>query len=246
MNCSGELSHKKRTICQAIATERALSIIDSDRNQLPYALPGYSYQISPYNNLLQSQWKYHHSWPSQTLLLYDHRRFRGISQDIVSGIYEIHEEYLQTQTILNSRSLKGRIVKSLQDYQEELTIHARYSNISPYLSPSCLLTDDSTLLYSTHPALRCEEARLFPLMSERYWHDNELENLTSQHELLDQKIRSLNELLQELSENSDGEDLRLLLITAIEADDILLHHLGIPPTLPSLPVLIFSPHLCSL
>jgi hypothetical protein len=85
-------------------------------------------------------------------------------------------------------------------------------------------------------------------MSERYWHDNELENLTAQHELLDQKIQTLNEMLQNFSENSEGDDLRLLLITAIEADEILLHHLGIhPPLFTPSPLLLSSPlDLCSL
>jgi hypothetical protein len=212
IDCRGELSHKKRSICQAISTERASLIIDSDRQQLPYPISGYSSPMSVNgNHLVQSQWRDHPNWPSQTLLIYDHRHFRGTSQDIVSGIYEIFEHYLQTKKILKTlRSLKIRILQILQNYQEELINHARYAPFH-LLSSFCW---------------RCEEARLFPLMKERYWKDNELDTLTSQHLLLDQRIQTLHEMLQNLSEDSDGEDLRLLLVTAIEADEILLHHLG--------------------
>jgi hypothetical protein len=126
INCHGELSHKRRSICQAIATERASSIIDSDRQKIPFHISGYSYQISVFDNLIQSQWISHPNWPSQTLLIYDHRHFRGISQDIVSGIYEIYDQFLQTQKFLNTRSLKLRILKILQNFQDELILHARF------------------------------------------------------------------------------------------------------------------------
>jgi hypothetical protein len=75
--------------------------------------------------------------------------------------------------------------------------------------------------------LRWEERRLFPSLSARYWFEKEDDTLAAQHTLLDQKLNQVTEMLKTLPEEPDDE-IRLLLITAIEADEILLHHLGTP------------------
>lgn len=65
-------------------------------------------------------------------------------------------------------------------------------------------------------------------MERKVWNEEEVNTLASQHLLLDQKLETLSELLNTLFTDSDvsQDDLRLVLLTAIEADEILLHHLG--------------------
>jgi hypothetical protein len=55
--------------------------------------------------------------------------------------------------------------------------------------------------------------------------------LSDQHKLLDQKLNQASEMLHSLPDRPDDE-IRLLLITVVEADEILLHHLGTTASRP--------------
>lgn len=63
-------------------------------------------------------------------------------------------------------------------------------------------------------------------MASRVWNEDDVNSLSYQHMLLDQKLEIVFELLDSLTNSASQDDIRLLLLTAIEADEILLHHLG--------------------
>jgi hypothetical protein len=135
LDCSGRLSHKKRSICQAIATERAALIVDNDRQRVPYPLSGYVSSRAIGDGLHQEQWKQHPNWTKQTLIISHHRRFRGVSQDIVSGVLDLYENYLDSSShgARTLSSLKSKLVEILRHFQEELISHAGWVCSSPRL-----------------------------------------------------------------------------------------------------------------
>ena len=78
--------------------------------------------------------------------------------------------------------------------------------------------------------IRYEETILFPRLQE-HWNSAEFQtNISDQHLLLDSQIETLQNLVQTVKEGSSvlpQEEMLFLLLTAIELDEILLHHLGL-------------------
>lgn len=115
------LSYKKKLFCKALTIERIFIIIDSNRNIIPFPLLSYQH-FNNYSNLNYNEWKLHLNWNKQTLLLSSHCYFRGISQDIVCGIYELYN--ILNNSLKIYKSLIIKIDKLLTKFKNDLISHA--------------------------------------------------------------------------------------------------------------------------
>jgi hypothetical protein len=127
LDCTGKLSRAKKSICHAVAMERARECIDSNRQMIPFILEHYDL-IEDFGYLPiipKEQWENHPNWPDQTLLLKAHRYFRCIMQDIVAGLLDIYESVPEK----NPRTFKTVITSINRQFDKlssDLVSHALY------------------------------------------------------------------------------------------------------------------------